>query len=98
MPNVVSIDQVKKVAKLVKVNVDGEEEKFANLFSDTLDHVTVLNELNTNNIPETYQVTGLKNVYQTNSNQKATLSQKEALFNAISVDNGKIEIPAVFDR
>ena len=68
------------------------------LFSDTLNHMAVLDELDTKNVPETYQVTGLTNVYQTNNDQNATLSQHDALANAVAVENGKIAIKAVFDR
>jgi aspartyl-tRNA(Asn)/glutamyl-tRNA(Gln) amidotransferase subunit C len=91
-------DDVKKIAKLVKLDVEGQENLLAEMFSATLDYIEILNELETDKVPETYQVTGLQNVYQKDSTQSNTLSQADALKNASAKDNNLFETKGVFDR
>jgi len=96
--NVISKEEVKKIGKLSELNVLGEEEKFSELLSDTISYVDILNELDTSNTPETYQVTGLTNVFQKGSENKATLTKEEALSNAKGVEDGLFVTDPVFDR
>jgi aspartyl-tRNA(Asn)/glutamyl-tRNA(Gln) amidotransferase subunit C len=91
-------EQVKHIAKLAKLEVSGEEERFAELLSDTLDYIEILNELDTSKVSETYQVTGLTNVYQKDDENKATITQKEALSNAKEVKGGLIVTKGVFEN
>jgi aspartyl/glutamyl-tRNA(Asn/Gln) amidotransferase C subunit len=78
----ITIDDVKKIAQLSQLEIAGEEEKFTKLFQDTLDYIQVLNELDTSKTKETYQVTGLSNVFQKDGENTVTLSQDDALQNA----------------
>jgi aspartyl-tRNA(Asn)/glutamyl-tRNA(Gln) amidotransferase subunit C len=89
---------VDKMAKLAKLDVTGQEEKFAELFTDTLAKVEVLNELNTKNVEETFQVTGLTNVFQQAHDNKATLTKHQALENGSEIINGLFATKGVFDR
>lgn len=89
---------VDKMAKLSKLDVTGQEGTFADLFTDTLDKIAVLNELDTSKVSETFQVTGLKNVYQKGEENKATLTKEQALANASEVSKGLIVTKGVFDR
>ena len=41
---------IQKIAKLVKLDISGEEEKLAAMFTETLDYISVLNELDTSNV------------------------------------------------
>ncbi len=92
-------DQVKKIAELVKIPLtQAEIEKLAVMFSDTLQTIEILQELDTTQIAETYQVTGLTNVFQEGDDSMATLSKEEALKNAKKVIRGLIATEAVFDR
>lgn len=98
MADVISKEQVKKISDLVKVPLtETEVEKLATMFSETLKTIEVLKELDTSSTEETYQVTGLTNVFQTDKNT-ATLSQEEAIKNAKEKINGLIATKAVFDR
>lgn len=91
-------EQVKKVSKLVKLNLsEAETEKYAEKFTDTLKYINVLNELDTQNVAETYQVTGLNNVYQTAENT-VTVSKVKALANANKVKKDLFVTTGVFDR
>ncbi len=94
----ITTEQIKKVAELAKLDITGEEEKFTKLFIDTLKAVDVLSELDTSKVEETYQVTGLTNIYQKNNELKATLTQEEALSNADDTSKGLIVTKGVFDR
>lgn len=94
----ISKEQVEKIAKLVKIDLtEAEKTKFAKMFSETLEYVEILKELETENIEETYQVNGLTNVFQTPEN-KATLPSSEVVKNAANVKKGLFVTEGVFDR
>ena len=58
-------DDVTHIAKLARLKLSKEEiGKFAGQLSDILKYVEQLNEVNTDDVEETSQVTGLKNVVQ----------------------------------
>ena len=77
---------------------DEELEKLSEMFSQTLSTIDTLKELDTSSVDETYQVTGLTNVFQKESESKATLEQKEVLSNAKEQTRGLFSTDAVFDR
>jgi len=92
-------EDLNHIAKLSNLPLrDGEDEVFSQLLSDTISYVKVLEELDTSNVNETYQVTGLVNVYQKEDENVATLSQEDALKNANSVEKGLMVTKGVFDR
>ncbi|MFZ5424866.1 MAG: Asp-tRNA(Asn)/Glu-tRNA(Gln) amidotransferase subunit GatC [Patescibacteria group bacterium] len=94
---VISTEEVEYIAKLSNLSLSKSEiEEFSKLLTDTLSYIDVLEELDTSNIAGTYQVTGLTNVFQTDNN--ATLTHEEALFNANKEINGMFVTDAVFDR
>lgn len=93
----ISVEEVKRMAILSNLDVSGQEEKLVLLFSDTLKHLEVLDELDTSEVSETNQVTGLTNVFQDEKNFK-TLTTKEALSNAKEQSNGLFATKAVFER
>lgn len=93
-----TINDIEKLSELIKISVSSEEkEKLAGMLSQTAEYMDMLNELDTSNIEPTYQVTGLKNVYQS-ENLNKTLSQKEVLQNAPNHSKDMIETEGVFDR
>lgn len=92
-------EQVVKIAALCKLQLsEAEVEKFSRLFSETLQVIDVLNELDTSKVPETYQVNGLTNVFQKDDENVATLTKEEVLKNAKRVEKGLFATEAVFDR
>lgn len=93
-----SIEDVKKIAILAKLDISGDEERFSKLLSETIDYIKVLQELDTSKVKETFQVTGLTNVFQQKEGQNATISKEEALSNAKEVIDGLIATKGVFDR
>ena len=98
----ISVEEVKKIAKLSKMDIHGEEEKFAELFTDTLIKIQELNEIDTKNIPETFQVTGLTNIFQENAEEKKdslnenSLTKEEALSNSNETTKGLFTTKGVF--
>ncbi len=94
----ISKDDVVKIATLAKLDISGQEELFASLFSQTIDYIKILEELDTKDVAETYQVTGLVNVFQQGLENRATLTKEEVLQNAKEVTNGLISTKGVFDR
>jgi len=91
-------DDVRKIAKLVKLDVSGQESLFAEMFEATLDYIKILDELDTSKVAETFQVTGLTDVFQKKDTVKNTLTQKEALQNAHQVSKNMFVTKGVFDR
>ncbi len=85
------------IAKLANLSLNGEElKKFEAQLSSILDYIKKLNEVDTENIKETSQVTGLENVTREDET-KPSLSQEEALSNTKNVQNGLFKVKAVFD-
>lgn len=94
----ITTEDVKKIAELAKLDVSGEEEKLAVMFTDTLEKMEILDELDTSKVEGTFQVTGLVNVYQKDLENRATLSQKDALAAAKEVLQDKIGTKAALER
>jgi aspartyl/glutamyl-tRNA(Asn/Gln) amidotransferase C subunit len=92
---IITTDEVKKIALLAKMDVCGQEDKFAKLFTDTLTKIQDLNEIDTKNVLETFQVTGLVNIFQDNP-KECTLSKEEALSNSKNTINGLFSTKGVF--
>ena len=92
----VTPEEVKKIAGLSKMDVSGQEEVFAELFTDTLKKIQDLNEVDTGDVEETFQVTGLKNVYQDEKFEGNSLSKDDALSNAKENIKGLFSTKGVF--
>ena len=95
--NTISKEETKKLAKLANLDISGQTDKLAEILSDTLDYVKTLEELDTSNVDETFQVTGLTNVFQ-GEEKSDSLTKEEALSNAYEEINGLFSTKAVFDR
>ncbi len=101
MENVkITREHVAKMAELCNLQLSEEElEKFSTYFTDTLTHIDVLDELSLNSVPETYQVTGLKNVFAKatdTSDTNTALTQAEALSTATAPKKGLFTTKGVF--
>ena len=95
--NTISKEETKKLAGLANLDISGQGDKLAEILSDTLDYVKTLEELDTSNVEETFQVTGLNNVFQ-GDEKSDSLTKDEALSNAHEEINGLFSTKAVFDR
>ena len=91
-------EDVERIAKLSNINLsDKELDFFTQVFADTVEYIKILDEINTQDVQPTFQVTGLPNVFQTKG-MHATLTQDEALQNASSRIKDKFATRGVFDR
>jgi len=60
---IVTPEEVEKIAKLANIKLQVHEvELFASQFTETVDVINQLNEIDTSDAPTTYQVTGLSNI------------------------------------
>ena len=89
-------EQVQHIAKLARLGLTKEEgEKFARQLSEILAHMEMLNEVNTEKIEPTSQVTGLMNV--TREDKTARFCEKEELLacTGLPVENDQIKVKPV---
>ena len=91
----ISKEEVKHIAKLAWIGLSSEEiQKFQKQLSGILEYVDQLNELDTKDIPPTFQVTGLKNIWREDT-VEPSLTQKEALQNAPMQKDGYFKVKKV---
>lgn len=88
------------VASLARLSLKkGESSKFKKQLSNIFDFVDQISQMKTTGVPETSQVTGVKNVFREDKIRKSTvLSQKEALSNAKRTYKGYFVVKAVFQK
>lgn len=88
---------IKHLATLANLPIDDAmAKKLEKQLEATLEHVESLNQLDTNNIEPTYQVTGLENITRDDL-AKLSLSQKDATRGARKTHNGFFFVDAVLD-
>lgn len=88
-------EDVKHVAKLSRLELTNEElETYSEQLSSILDFVDKLNEVDTDGVEPTAQVTGLKNVLRKDE-ITPSLSQDEALSSSNNAENGYVKVTAV---
>ena len=93
----VTIDDVRKVAKLARLSFSEEEE--ARLVTDLnqmLAYVASLNELDTSQVAPTTHVLPLSNVFRQDEPTES-LSQEAALANAPRSGHGHFRVPKVIE-
>lgn len=82
----VSADQVKKVASLANLSLNGEEtEKYSAQLSKVLDYIDLLEKVDTSRVEPTFNVTEHENVMAEDVIEES-LSEQEALSNADTRD------------
>ncbi|MCX6739790.1 MAG: Asp-tRNA(Asn)/Glu-tRNA(Gln) amidotransferase subunit GatC [Candidatus Parcubacteria bacterium] len=88
--------EVEKIAKLSRLELtDAEKDKFADQISAVLDYVGKLNEVDTENVEMTAQVTGLENVYRKDEVDQLDF-QKELIKQSAESENNLIKTKSVF--
>jgi aspartyl-tRNA(Asn)/glutamyl-tRNA(Gln) amidotransferase subunit C len=91
-----SKQEVEKIAKLSRLELtDDEKDKFAGQLSAVLDYVGKLEEVNTENVAMTAQVTGLENVYREDMVDQCDF-QKELIKQATESEDNLIKTKSVF--
>jgi aspartyl-tRNA(Asn)/glutamyl-tRNA(Gln) amidotransferase subunit C len=86
---------VSHVAKLANLPLsDEEKKKFEKQLEETLQYIENLNEVDTNGVEPTSQVTGLENVLREDKTSPS-LSQEEALSNTKSQQKGLFKVKGI---
>ncbi len=96
----VSREDVVKIASLANLELsDKEFKRFPEQFSETIDVVNQLGEIDTKGVELTTQVTDLKNVLRTDEVLGIRgLSKEEALSQARRVSNGYFVVDKILDK
>lgn len=92
----VSIEEVRKVARLARIELtEIEEKRHAATISTVLDFVTILNEVDTQGVEPTAQVTGLEDVVREDVARVCDY-KKELIAQMPVVNINLLKVPAVF--
>jgi aspartyl-tRNA(Asn)/glutamyl-tRNA(Gln) amidotransferase subunit C len=88
---------VSHIAKLANLSLKKDEEKiYESQLSSIINYIEKLKEVDTENVPETSQVTNLENVFK-NDVATPSLSQDEAVSNSNNKHNGFFKVKAIFE-
>lgn len=91
----ISKEEVLKIAKLSKLSFSEEElDTFSHQIGDILTYVELLNELDTEGVPQTARVIPSSNILREDVVQN-TLSIEDALSNAPSKENNMFKVPKI---
>lgn len=95
-----TIEDVSHVAKLAKLNLSEKLiDKFFTQLSSVLEFMSKIQKLNTENVKETSQVTGLENVFRKDEIDNIRMfTQEQALSNAKRKHNGFFVVKAIFEE
>lgn len=93
-----SIEQVEHIAKLSKLELTEEERtKYSDQLSSVLEYVGQLNEVDTEGVEPTANVTGLENVFREDAIIESSIGYKDLEKNAPKFKNGNFVVPGIFD-
>lgn len=88
---------VSRIAKLANLTLKKDEEnKYEEQLSSVLSYIENLKKVNTENVMETSQTTGMENVTAKDI-ASPSLSQDDALSNTKSKRNGLFKVKAIFE-
>jgi aspartyl-tRNA(Asn)/glutamyl-tRNA(Gln) amidotransferase subunit C len=91
------LETVERIAALARVGLTADEmERMRDQLSAVLDHISMLEEVDTDDIPPTAQVIELQNIMRDDV-VEPSLSQQQVLFNAPRSEDGFIKVKAVLD-
>lgn len=93
----ISLEEIRKIAILSRLQLTAaEEERYAKTISAVLEYMDILNEVDTANVPPTFQVTGLTQVLRADEVKASSLtSELVAAFPVVK--NQQLVVPAVFE-
>lgn len=100
MPQVISQDEVRKVAQLARLGLSDEEiERATQQLSGILEHFSAIQKIKTKNIPTSDDVTGLKNVTRADEARPEELCSTDELLKAApEMKNRQFKVKAVFEE
>ena len=94
-----SKEEVKHIAKLARLSLKEEEiDIFSVQLNDILQYTEQLNKLDTENVVETSQVTGLSNVSQNDKIEKKCTGEELLLSSPMPVERKQIRVKPVITQ
>ncbi|CAN5139883.1 Asp-tRNA(Asn)/Glu-tRNA(Gln) amidotransferase subunit GatC [soil metagenome] len=91
------LETVERIAALARLGLSQDEmERMRDQLSVVLDHISMLEEVPTEDIPPTAQVIELQNIMRDDV-VEPSLSQEQVLLNAPRSEDGFIKVKAVLD-
>jgi len=94
----ITIDQVKHITKLAKLDLKPTEiEKFRSQLAEILEYFKILDQVDTDKVEPTSQVTGLSNVYD-NDIELPSLSAAKTLSGSKQIQNGMFKTKIVVTK
>ncbi len=92
-------DDVGHMAKLSQLRLTTSEiKKFSLQLSTIVEHISVLDEVNTDGIEPTSQTTGLINITRADLSQENCLTQEEATSQTKKFYHGYFEVPVILEK
>ncbi len=90
-------EQVRHVAKLARIYLEDEEvERFRGQLSEVLDYMNILNDVDTDAVPGTNQVTGLENVMEEDELFPKPCGREELLkCTELPIDDNQIRVKKI---
>lgn len=94
----ITIEEVRKIAKLARLELTpAEEQRHAETISVVLDYMKILNEVDTEGVEPTAQVTGLLNITRVDKAVDCKII-KELLAQMPKVKMEELVVPGVFNE
>lgn len=91
----ISREQVDHVARLARLGLtETEKDEFTRQLNRILEHVAVLNRLDTEGVEPTFHVLDLKNVFRMDQSGEG-LRREDALANAPEAQDGCFKVPKI---
>ena len=98
MPNI-STNDVDHIAKLARIKLtEAEKEKMAKEMASILEYVAKLNEVDTDNVPPTAQVTGLMNVFREDKPVTRESNAEAMLVQAPERSGDYVKVQGIFEE
>jgi aspartyl/glutamyl-tRNA(Asn/Gln) amidotransferase, C subunit len=98
MPQVISEDEVKKISQLARLGLSDAEVKQATQdLAGVLEHFSSIQKIDTQNVPEYSDATGLQNVSRNDiADQEDLCSSEDLLSRAPATSSHKVKVKNVF--
>lgn len=92
----ISKDEILKLAKLSNIELSDEEvEKYQTEVASILEMIAKLNEINTEGVEPTYQVSGNKNIMREDEISEDIVGALDLLSLSPKTEKGQIKVPKV---
>lgn len=95
--SIINKQEIEHVAHLARLEIAEDKiEAFTEQMNNILEHISMLNKVDTDNVPPTYHVLPEKNVWREDI-VKPSLPREEALANAPEQENGCFKVLKVIE-